>query len=84
MLRTSQFSHNGRNFEVRSAALDNEIKVRLFENGKPASPIVYSITIETAFDAQMRAFPLNLVDGLMQLMEDDTITNRLALFPNSN
>ena len=80
MLKQSQFSHRGRSFEVRAETTDNEIKVRLFENDRPASPVSYSVTIETAFDAKMRSFPLNLVDGLMELAEDDVTSDRLVLF----
>jgi hypothetical protein len=84
MLKSSNFSHDGKVYEVRAATIDNEIKVRLFEKDQLASPVFYSVTIETAFDAKMRAFPLDLVDELMTLMEQDTTSGRLRLFPNSN
>jgi hypothetical protein len=83
MLKSSNFSHNGKIYEIRAATIDNEIKVRLFERDQLASPVFYSVTIETAFDANMRAFPLDLVDKLMALMEQDTVSGRLRLFPNS-
>jgi hypothetical protein len=81
MFKQSKFSHNGREFEVRAEASDNRIKVRLFENDKLASPAVYGVDIETVFDAQISGFPLNLVHGLMALIEDDTVEGRLFLFP---
>jgi hypothetical protein len=34
------------------------------------------VTIETALDAKMRAFPLDLVDELIMLMEQDTVSGR--------
>jgi hypothetical protein len=62
---------------------DNEVKVRLFENGQLASPVTYSVTIETVFDAAMRAFPMDLVVGLMHLAQSDTTEGRLTLFKSN-
>jgi hypothetical protein len=84
MLKSFSFSHNGRDFEVRAATMDNEIKVCLFEKNRLASPVSYNVTVETAFDAKTRGFPLDLVDELMALMEQDTISGRLRPLPNSN
>src|SRR5271170_7472548 len=83
MLKQSEFSHDGRMFEVRAEVFDNEVKVRLFENGQHASPAIYSVTIETVFDAKMRGFPMVLVGGLMQLVQDDTVEGRLTLFKSN-
>jgi len=55
------------------------VKVRLYENNKLASPLVYCVNIETAFDAKMQSFPLDLVDGLMDLMKAETVSGRLKL-----
>jgi hypothetical protein len=83
-MKRTQFTHSGRDFEIRATPLDNEVKVRLFEGNKPASPIVYSVSIETAFDARMRGFALDLVDELMHLMEHDTRAGRLRLYPKGS
>jgi hypothetical protein len=81
LLKASKFSHEGRGFEVRAVQLDNEIKVQLFEGEKPASSVVYSVPIETAFDGQPRGFPLENVDRLMQRVEEETKAGRLQLHP---
>ena len=84
MLKSTKFSHNGKTYEIRAASLENEIKVRLFENDRLASPVTYGVTIETNFDAKMRGFSLDLVDELIELMQQDAVSGRLRLFPNSN
>lgn len=84
MLKSSKFSHAGKTYEIRAETLENEIKVRLFENDQLASPVTYCVTIETNFDAKMRGFSLDLMDELMELMQQDTVSGRLRLFPNSN
>jgi hypothetical protein len=84
MIKNSHFSHDGKAYEIRAEAAANEIRVRLFEGETLASPVSYGVTIETAFDAKMRGFSTNLVDDLMVLMEQDTVSGRLKLFPKSN
>lgn len=84
MIKTTQFEHDGRTFEVRAEAMNNEIKVRLFEGVKLASPVSYGLTIETAFDGQMSGYPLGLVDGIMDLLEHEVVANQIVLFPKSD
>jgi hypothetical protein len=80
MLKRTNFSHDGKTYEVRAATIDDEVKVRLFEEDKLASPVFYTVPAETAFDAKVRAFSFDLVEELMALMERDTISGRLRLF----
>lgn len=77
------FSHDGRNFEIRTETMNNEIKVRLFENEKLASPIAYCVAIETAFDAKTSGFPLDIAEELVQLLEHDVTSGRLRLYPTN-
>jgi hypothetical protein len=85
MIKSTQFSHQKRTFEVRATVDANEVMVRVYENDKRATPAVYSVTIETAFDAQVSGFPLNVVDGLMQMAEEDVKEGRVPIFgPSSN
>src|SRR5579872_6824864 len=82
-LKQTEFSHNGRKFEVRAGLSGNEIKVRVFENGERATAVVYSVTIETVFDAKMRGFSLNLADDLMTLAERDVVEGRVPLLKSN-
>jgi hypothetical protein len=79
MIKSADFSHQNRKLEVRAVVEDNEVKVRVFEDGEPATRVIYSITIETDFDAKVTGFPLNLVDELMRVAEDDVKEGRVPL-----
>jgi hypothetical protein len=80
MLKRTNFSYDGRTYEIRAATIDDEVKVRLFAEDKLASPVFYTVPVDTAFDAKVRAFSFDLVEELMALMERDTISGRLRLF----
>lgn len=71
LLREVEFSFEGRNLAVRAVVEDNEVKVRVFDGQRRVTNIVYSVTVETAFDAALSGFPLNIVDDLMALAERD-------------
>jgi hypothetical protein len=81
MIKKSAFEYEGRSLEVRAAALDNEFKVRVFEGDRPVTKAVYSVAIETAFDAKMSGFPLELVDALMSLAEQDVLDGKVGVLP---
>jgi len=79
MLKNDKFTYKNKTYEVRAEVENNEARVRLYENDKRASPLVYCVNIETIFDAKMRSFPLDLVDGLMELVKAETVSGRLAV-----
>lgn len=74
MIKTSHFSYKGRSLEVRAASFDNEWRVRVFENEKRATPVEYSVMIETAFDGKE-----SLIDRLIQIARDDVKEGRVPL-----
>ena len=75
----SEFEYDERKLEVRAFVADNEFKVRVFENDVPVTGIVYTVTIETAFDAKVSGFSRDLIDELMALAESDVKTGRVRL-----
>jgi hypothetical protein len=78
-VRTIEFTHVERNLQV-SAAPDSEgWKVRVLENGRPATGVVYSISHETNIDARLQAVPADLVDELMLLARTDVERERVRL-----
>ena len=83
MVKSSSFEHGGRALEVRAIAADNEFKVRVFENGQPVTNAIYSVAIETAFDATMSGFPLELVDNLMEQAKQDVLDGKVGLMPSN-
>jgi hypothetical protein len=74
-----EFKHAGRNFEISAGPERDAWKIRLLENGKQASPIVYSVSCETAIDATTSDVPVNLVEELIQLLKHDVKTGILPL-----
>lgn len=68
-MKTKSFTYDGRSLEVRAARIDDQIVVRVFENGSPVNSINYSVSLETAVDA----LPWDLVADLMDTAEGDFI-----------
>ena len=68
-MKTKSFTYDGRSLEVRAARIDDQIVVRVFENGSPVNSINYSVSLETAVDA----LPWGLVADLMDTAEGDFI-----------
>ena len=83
MLKENSFSHDGRNLAVRVAQQDNQFLVRVFEGNKPVTGVVYSVTIETALDGQMRGYDLGVLDELMDIAESDVTEGRVPLLPSN-
>jgi hypothetical protein len=75
MTRTEKFTHKGLDFEIRAAAFDRGWTVRVFLNGKPASP-AYQASFETAADLNSHGWG-NVVDALLALTKEDIENDRL-------
>lgn len=75
------FSGQGHPLKVVSKPEENGWAIRLYNvAGKRVSPIVYHVSCEVAFDAQMQSGE-DLVAHLMQTMKDEAIDGRLKLYP---
>jgi hypothetical protein len=68
--RKRKFTHKNRQFEVRAVPLMDGWKVRIYEKGKLVSPAVYSLSHDTAVDAQWR-LNLDMIESLMALAQND-------------
>ena len=79
MIKSITFEHKGHKLEARAEATENEIRVRVFENNMQATPAVYRVTIETAFDGKITGFPLNFVDALLETAREDVEEERMPL-----
>jgi hypothetical protein len=78
--RTTKFSYKSRQFEVKAVPFEEGWKVRVFENGKPVTPAVYSVVHDTLVDANW-SMKIDLVDVLMQAAQDDVKRGRVPLMP---
>jgi hypothetical protein len=84
MSRTKAFSYQNRSFQVRAALEGDGWTVRLFEEGRRASPLVYKIVYEGKSDTKMGDHPGDFVENLMTLMQSDIQSGRLRVLPKSN
>jgi len=69
--------------ETRAEMIDNQVRISVFEGDQAATSVIYSVSIESAFDAQTRGFPMNLLDGLMNLATDDIVKGRVPLLKSN-
>jgi len=84
MSRLKEFSFLNRKFQVRASAEASGWVVRLFEDGRRASPLVYKVSYEENIGDKMRDHPGDFVENLMMLMQSDVESRRLRLTPKSN
>jgi hypothetical protein len=63
--RSHPFAFNDRSFEVRAVADERGWRVRVFENGEPATATVYTVSWETTIDASM-TLNVDVADHLME------------------
>jgi hypothetical protein len=68
-VRTSPFTYDGRQLELRAVPQGQEYVVRVWENGATASHVSYTVSFITAFDAG----DIDLVGNLMELAARDFI-----------
>jgi len=69
--RSRPFNHNGRALEVHAVPVisGNFVtgwRVRVLENGRPITGVVYNVSWDTAIDAALQEPPADLVDELMR------------------
>jgi hypothetical protein len=84
MSRIRAFSFQHRKFQVRASGEANGWVVRLFEDGRRASPLVYKVSYEENVGDQMHDHPGDFAGPLMVLMQSDVESGRLRLAPKSN
>jgi hypothetical protein len=84
MSRARVFSYRNRSFQVRASAETDGWAIRLFEEGRRASPLVYKISYEGEIDVKMRDHPGDFIEHLMTLMQSDVESGRLRTLPKSN
>ena len=78
-IKPRTFTHDGRTFEVRAAAENEGWKVRVFENNRPVTAVVYTVSDENQIDAKVQELSVDLLDKLMQLAQSDVEKGRVAL-----
>jgi hypothetical protein len=81
--KTRAFEHKGRNYEVRAAPLGAGWAVRVFSQGKRANDLVYTVSYETAADAQASGMG-DLVEGLMETAENDVKRDLIQQLKDAN
>lgn len=68
MTKIEKFTHDGREFEIRAAALNQKIEAQSFYKGKRIA--TYTVTYETASDMQHHGWG-NAVDQLIAYAKAD-------------
>jgi len=77
--RKREFNFKERNLEVR-AVPDNEIwKVRVFENNRSVTEVVYTVSHENQINAKVQELSVDLLDELMRLAQSDVEEGRVTL-----
>ena len=69
------FQANGKQYEIRLAQNGNEIKVRAFQNSKPANVYSYSVTLEVTHDLKVLAGQ-DAIKELVRIAKDHVIQQR--------
>jgi hypothetical protein len=75
------FQHNGRALKVRAAQDGDHWLVGVFEGGKRATPVTYTVTNEIWEDGKAEGSLGDLVKHLMELARDDVTTDKVPLLP---
>lgn len=75
------FEIQGRKLEVRAFLKVDSVKVAVFEGDKQVIPFNYSVSYETAADASMQKFSINLIRSLMETAKTD-VENGLVILTN--
>jgi len=78
--RVKKFTHRGRQLEVWGIPLADKWKVRVFENEKPVTGVVYSVAHDTTIDPNW-TMKAALVDELMALAEEGIKREIVPLMP---
>ncbi|MBK1696619.1 hypothetical protein [Rhodovibrio salinarum] len=78
-IKPRTFTYGGRTFEVRAAAENEGWKVRVFENNRPVTAVVYTVSHENQIDAKIQDLPVDLLQELMRLAQSDVEQGRVAL-----
>lgn len=73
------FSHEGRNLEVRAVLAQDAWRVRVYEGDRPVTGVVYSVSYETQVGASLQSVPGDLVDELMNIAQSDVEQGRVQL-----
>ena len=84
MSRTKAFSYQKRSFQVRASLEADGWAVRLFEEGRRASSLVYKIFYEGKIDTKIGDHPGDFVEHLMTLLQSDVESGRLRVPSKSN
>jgi hypothetical protein len=79
MVRVREFEHDGRKLQISVTPEGSGWVIRLLENGKQLTPVVYGVSYETATDAAAQEYPIQLVEGLIALMKHDVINGVLPI-----
>ena len=66
---TKQFTHNGKDFEIRRATINGEHCIRVYHNNKQVSP-TYSVSEETESDYRQQSGS-SMVDELEKTAQYD-------------
>ncbi len=73
MIHTEEFTHDGKEFEVRVISDGISVLVQVFSDGKPANAIVYKATVEAVDDAAA-VLGLDAVKRLINIAKADITT----------
>lgn len=66
MYDTRQFEHDGKEYEVRIASDGHTIRIRVFQNNKPANGYVYSVELLTQIGAKISGSIVDPVEDLIK------------------
>lgn len=65
-MRSRRFQYEGKELEVRATQTEVGWQVRVLENGKLATGVIYSVSWDVAIDARTQQPPTDLVEELMK------------------
>jgi len=71
-MQTEQFSHEGKDYEVRVISDGQSVYVKVFSSGKPVNGYRYEATLETVHDAAT-VTGLDAVKHLIELAKADVV-----------
>jgi hypothetical protein len=72
-----EFQFNSRHLSVRSAAVNEGWRVRVYEGDRPVTAVAYTVTHDVVTDAPMAS--MHLVNELMTLAQADVEEGRVRL-----
>ena len=74
-MQVKKFLHNGKEYETRIISDGETIRIKVFQNGKPANGYSYSVRLDVAFDLK-QMIGIDGIKDLIDTAKNDVIVGR--------